>query len=270
MLQRILAHYQVTPLTKKISHFTLLATLVFLADASLAYFVPNYVESTFQSSLIMGLVMGSSSLVGLVADVVLPQLLPRLTIKRALLLTSIFQLAFIGSLLMTLFSPQLWLFFVAMACWGLYFEFLNFSTKIFVTKKVPHPMNSIAWANIMFGRSLAYVVGPVLITGVIFRGNTTVLLTVLGIALLARLLSIIFPFKATPLERVEENTVHTPHPLREFKYWSTLFKVAWPALMITFLFSVIDATFWTIGWSRFSFMPFCSYRFMWRRWFFPN
>jgi MFS family permease len=125
MLRRIFAHHQTTPLTKKISHFTLLAALVFLADASLAYFVPNYIESTFQSSLIMGLVMSASSLVGLLADLVLPQLLPRLTVKRALLLTSVFQLAFIGTLLITLITPQLWLFFVAMACWGLYFEFCH-------------------------------------------------------------------------------------------------------------------------------------------------
>lgn len=247
MLHRIFAHYQATPISKKISHFTLLATLVFIGDASLAYFVPNYIETTFQSSVVMGLVMATSSLVGLLADLLLPQLLPRLSVKKALLLTSIFQLTFIGVLLLTLLSPRLWLFFLAMASWGLYFEFLAFSAKIFVTKKVPHPMNSIAWANIIFGRSLSYVVGPVLVTALIFRGNLTVLLTVLVISLLAQLASVLFPIKPTAQEKQTENMISTPHPWQEIKYWGTLFKVAWPALLITFLFSVIDATFWTIG-----------------------
>ncbi|MFH2118205.1 MAG: MFS transporter, partial [Candidatus Paceibacterota bacterium] len=231
MLQRIFAYYQATPAIKKISHFTLLATLVFLADASLAYFIPNYIESTFNSSIVMGLVMSTSSLVGLGADIVLPQLLPRLTVKRALLLTSIFQLTFIGTLLISLLHPKLWLFFLAMACWGLYFEFLTFSAKIFVTKKVPHPMNSVAWANIMFGRSLSYVAGPVVVTALIFRGNLTVLLTVLAISLLAQLISLIFPIKITPLEQQEENTVKMPYPLKEFRRWKILSKADWPSLV---------------------------------------
>ena len=247
MLQRIFAYYRTTPVAKKISHFTLLATLVFLGDASLSYFVPNYIENTFQNSFIMGLVISTSSLVGLAADLVLPQLMPRLSTKKALLFTTIFQLVFISTLLVTLFYPQLWLFFLAMACWGLYFEFLTFSTKIFVTKKVPHPMNSIAWANIMFGRSLSYVIGPIFVTSLIFRGNLTVLLTVLIISLLTQLVSLLFPVKTTTLEQQEENIFQTPKLLLEIKYWKKLTKTAWPALIITFLFSLIDAAFWTIG-----------------------
>ena len=229
------------------THFTLLATLIFFGDASLAYFVPNYIEQTFHSSIIMGLVISSSSIVGLTTDIAFPQIFPSLSVKKSLLLTILFQLIFVGTLIATLFHPRLWLFLLAMASWGIYFEFLSFSSKIFVTKKVPHNLNSVAWASIMFGQSLSYILGPVVITLLILKGNFAVLMTILAIVLTAQIITLLFPIKNTAVEEKEEKIVKTPLLSQEFGYWKVLIKVAWPALVVTFLFALIDSSFWTIG-----------------------
>ncbi len=247
MLQVFKTAPLLTPLAKRIFHITVFITLVVLGEASLAYFVPNHIMNTFNNSALMGLIIATSSMVGLIADLTIPQLLPKLSVKRALSFTVFFQIMFAASLAVTMFIPSIPVFILAMGFWGIYFEFLSFTGKIFVATKVPRSHHSVAWANILFGRSLSYITGPIIISILLLGGEWPVLRAILGLVFGIQVLLLFLPPKTTPTEEIIEQPKEPPQIKKELGYWKTLLKTAWPAVSLVFLFGLLDASFWTIG-----------------------
>src|SRR3990167_8917597 len=80
-------------------------TLVFLEDpvwirvSILSYWVPNFLEYTYNNTSTVGLIMAFSSIAGLSVDLIFPQILKQVTVKKLILFAITASFIFSGSLL---------------------------------------------------------------------------------------------------------------------------------------------------------------------------
>ncbi len=217
---------------------------VFLADAILSDWVPSFVQEKMGGSLFMGLVMAFSSMVGLGADLIFPQLLKETTVRKLVMGALLSSFGFSAILFGSTWWPILWIFLMAMVIWGVYYELLGFANQQFVAEVVPLRSRSGAWAVMGTFKSLAYFLGPIF-SGLLIanRGERSLLMVTGGMTLLAMaaLTVMRLPNKKVKVE-VEEINVG-----REVGHWLVLLKHVWPVILISLMMGLIDATFWTTG-----------------------
>src|SRR5690349_14522786 len=95
---------------------------VFLSDAILSDWAPAYMEAELGSALVMGLVMSSSSVVGLLMDLVIPQWLKGTSVHKLTLWAIVSSLGFSATMLLGTVWPIVGVFLLGMAVWGVYYE----------------------------------------------------------------------------------------------------------------------------------------------------
>jgi len=232
--------------SQKLLHYILIITVTFLADSILAFWLPTYLQRTFSSAIIMGGIIACSSVVGIITDFLFPQLFPEMNEKKALNLTLFFMTIFIGLLMFSLNFPHWWVFILAVSSWGIYYEFLSFANKIYVTDHVNKKLYTNAWAEIDLGKSFAYLIGPIIASILLINGNFAVVSTSLMALLLAQLLLSFFN-NGKKEDKKEKQENATIEPKIELKRWWLLAKKFWPVILLNFLITSIDATFWTSG-----------------------
>lgn len=231
--------------SQQLFHFIIIIIAAFFTDAILAFWLPSYIQSTFSSALIMGAIISFSSVVGFITDFFFPQLFPNIHEKKTLRLTLFFQAVFVGLLILSLQLPLWWVFILAVSAWGVYFEFLSFSSKIYVSEHISKKLYTNTWANIDLAKSFAYLLGPIVAGILVETNNFSVLIVALLSVLVAQLLLSIFEDKIKHPEKVEE--APSIEPKLELKHWLELGKKVWPVILSSFLITTIDATFWTSG-----------------------
>lgn len=220
---------------------------VFLGDAILSDWVPSFLQTTLGGSLFMGLVFSFSSVVGLVTDLVFPQLFRKFNARKLVLMAIGANLIFSGILLWTTTWSWLILFLLAMSVWGAYYELLRFGSAQFVSDYVPKESRSGVWAVLTIFKSLAYFIGPIVGSWLaISRGNGAVILTAAGVVCMGYVVWILSNSKERQREQMNE-------PLERFDmkeelfYWKELLVYVWPVLLISLMLGLIDATYWTTG-----------------------
>ncbi|MCC6711533.1 MAG: hypothetical protein IT416_04265 [Candidatus Pacebacteria bacterium] len=235
--------------SQKLLHFILTLTTIFFADAVLAFWLPTYLQNTFSSALIMGIIISFSSVVGIITDFFFPQIFPEISEKKTLKFTLFFQSIFVGLLILSLQFPYWWVFILAVAAWGIYFEFLAFSSKIFVSDHVAKQAYTNVWAEISLGKSFAYLTGPIVASILIANNNFSVLMASFFAILTAQLLLSFFKDKKVEIETkiTPENEEINLEPKMELNHWWTLTKKIWPIILLSYTITTIDATFWTSG-----------------------
>lgn len=208
--------------------------------------MPSFVQASVNSPLLMGLVISFSSIIGFGADLVFPQLLKQVKTRKLILMAIGASLIFSGILLWTIVWPYLILFLMAMAVWGVYYEFLGFSGAQFVAESVPAMARSGAWAIMGVFRSLAYFLGPIIGSYVaINKGDNETVWVAVFCVLIGYVIWIMMGRSSKPsgtLEVVEKINI-----VQEIRRWKTLFIHVWPVLTISVIMGLIDATFWTTG-----------------------
>jgi MFS family permease len=218
---------------------------IFLGDAILSYWVPNFLQSSLNgSSFEMGLVFSFSSLVGLFADLAFPSLLKSFTVKKLILSAGFLGIAFLGMLVLGTKLPIIWVFLSAMAIWGIYYEFLGFGSQQFVADSIPLKLRASGWAVLGTFKNLAYFLGPFLAGWLIIRGNYT-LAGATGFFIVTGILILTFFGKKN--ERPISIEISEVNLWRELSHWRVLFARVWPIVIISIFLGLIDATFWTTG-----------------------
>jgi len=217
---------------------------VFFADAILSYWLPNYIQSTQKSSLVMGLVISFASIVSFGADLLFPQILRDLNIKKMVYFALLSSLLFSLSLYVALLQPFILVLLLSMAIWGVYYEFCGFSTQQFIAENVPIEKRAGSWGILSVFRTLAYFVGPLLAGFLVIRGNYLVV----SCALIMTLIGLgIFSLQKYGSNRKSKIRLDEINLLREFSHWRVLFKTVWPIVLVSLFIGMIDATFWTTG-----------------------
>lgn len=219
---------------------------VFLGDAIMSDWVPAFVQESVSSPFLMGLIISSSSVVGFLSDLIFPQLLKGLKTKKLLVMAIGTSLVFCGLMLWSTALPWIGIFLIAMAVWGVYYEFLGFGTQMFVSENVPTISRSGVWAVMSSFKSLAYFIGPIIGSYVaINKGNgATVWVATLsvGVGYIAWLF-----MGRSKKEVVVGEPVEKINIFLEIKHWITLFEHVWPILIVSIFLGIVDATYWTTG-----------------------
>jgi MFS family permease len=220
---------------------------IFFSDAILSYFVPGFIQEALGGAAIMGLVVAFSSIVGLLADLLLPQLLKGLTVRKMIFWAVMASLAFSLILIFTTWWKLVVFMLLAMAVWGIYYEFLGFASCQFVADKVSLRCRSGAWAMMGTFKNLAYFLGPLIATRIaLVGGDVSLLLLAFGLTVVGLVVFLLLNRQKTVSAEVKVNW-HEVNLLKEFGHWWVLLEHVWPVVIMSLLMGMIDATFWTTG-----------------------
>ncbi len=251
------------PMWQKIVTLSLILFFIFLADAILSAWVPGLIENSFKSSVVMGLVMSFSSIIGLGGDLIFPQALKGISVKKLLILGVLSSIAFSLSLISATFIPFILIFLVAMALWGIYYEVIGFANHQFVADSVPISMHASTWAFIGVFKNLAYFLGP-LMAGLLVSYNFRfpAYFAIIFALISAFILALSKKKQERPLTIEIEKISFTC----ELEHWGVLFKKVWPIVVMSISLGIIDAVFWTTGAVYTEELASVSF---WGRWFLP-
>jgi len=223
---------------------TFILFFLFLGDGILSYWAPNLIEKTFGSASVMGLVVSFSSIIGLGADLILPQIIKNAKVRN-LLMGGVFGVfVFALNLILGLKLPYMGIFLLAMAVWGLYYEFFAFASQQFVADSVPFRMHSSSWAFLGTFKSLAYFLGPLIAGWVVLRGEANPALMAMLFAFIG-FLALFFSKKGND-RPIEVDTTQVDL-VSEIEHWYILFRHVWPVVILSLFMGLVDATFWTTG-----------------------
>ncbi len=220
---------------------------VFLGDAIYSDWTPAFVQSSVKSPLVMGLVMSFSSLIGLLADLIFPQLLKKMS-STLMILMAIATSIFFGVLMYFSISwPTILFFLTGMAVWGVYYEFLGFGASEYVSANISSHLRTGAWSMMSAFRGLAYFLGPIIgsLVSISYGDRHAV-----GLALTFTTVGFLIWLVAKRIEkkeRVIEVEQERINIFLEIKHWGLLLKSVWPVVIISLTLGLLDATFWTTG-----------------------
>ncbi len=220
-----------------------------LFDGTVLYTAPLAMTQAGFSKTMMGLIIGSSSVFGGLFDLVISKFIKHTHFRRVYL--AMFCCAFLYPLI--LWGAQtVWIFLLAMAIWGFYFDLMNFGTFDFVGRKSKPAQHSAHFGQITIFRGLGNLLAP-LIVGIVLGASAIIDWKV--IALMGIFLSIAFSFYLlliffTTKEKHEfmANPVHKKLNLfHQIRLWQLVGKKLLPLLFITLFWNVFDSFFWTLG-----------------------
>lgn len=220
---------------------------LYFGDALISDFIPTYIQNVLGGSLIMGIMMSFSSIVGFAADLVFPQLLKKTSSRKMILysISSVFVTA--GVLIWTTHFVLPAIFLLAMGTWGMYYEFLHFGVSQFVVKTAPVTERSGVWSMISVFKSVAYCIGPLAGSWLyLWKGSTLVILAYVVFALAAYVVWYALGIK-NHLPGDHEMEVDRFDIVKEISHWIVLFEHVWPILIVSLTLGVVDAAFWTTG-----------------------
>lgn len=229
---------------KKIASVSIILFFVFLADAILSSWVPGFVEKTFQSPVVMGLILSFSSVVGLGADLVFPQILKNINFKKLLFLAIVTSMIFSSALFFASYLPFVLIFLFSMASWGIYYEMIGFANHQFVSDAIPMRMHASVWAFTGLFKNLAYFIGPLISGFIVGKSFHLPIYLSLFFSFIAFLILIVSRKRHDRTVTIEIDKISMAC---ECEHWIVLFKKVWPVLIVGLLLGIIDAFFWTTG-----------------------
>lgn len=228
---------------RKLGLFLMVMSLVYLADAVLADFVPGFLEKILGNSMLMGLVMSCSSLAGITMDLLFAQLLKNATVKKMMLVPIMGASLFASLLLLSRQWPILILLVLAMVVWGIYYEFFGFAAQQYVVEVAPPHGRAGAWGIVEMVKCTMYMLGPLVGAKLALLGDDRLLYAVIITLIVAYLIILMVKIPSKPVV-VELREID----LRaEIGHWKILIAHMWPILILSVTLGIMDAFFWTSG-----------------------
>lgn len=216
-------------------------------DGILSYIVPILVTQRGYSNTQMGLILASSSFAGAIFDFVLSRFLRRSGYLQTFLLVLLVSLCFP---LVLWSANHIFVYLLAMAIWGLYYDLYNFASYDFVSRNLEGGHNhSSQFAIIELFRSVGNIVAPVfaawLIIDQVEFSNLTISYVFLVIAAILYLFLVISsPTRHLHLPPVK---IKPPSFSQTVFLWQKIGRILLPVLSFMVTLQVFDAIFWTIG-----------------------
>lgn len=228
--------------------FVVATFLILFADAIMSYYFPLVVEANVNSNTVLGIIMGLSSLVGLICDLVFPQLFKKRSWKFLFMAGVLLSILFpIITNLGVWFSSSI-LFIAASIIWGVYFEFLSFSQQNFVVSTEPRENYSKDWGMIAVFWGVGMLIGPIvgsLLVDTNLVNSTFVIIAFQVVAFI--IATMLFKKLKDKGHKVDEPLKEHMSIISEIIYWFVLLKRIWPPILLGLMWQFINATFWTIG-----------------------
>ena len=102
---RLIKFGEIDPVWLKLGAYLSIMFFIYLSDATLSDFIPGFLEQRLGSSLAMGLVMSTSSIAGILLDLMFAQLFRGTTVKKMVLIAIGGGMLFVTFLLGVTFWP---------------------------------------------------------------------------------------------------------------------------------------------------------------------
>jgi len=148
-------------------------------------------------------------------------------------------------------AKGVWLFLIAMAVWGIYFDLENFGNFDFVGRGTGNEGHASHFGIISVFKALGYLIAP-LIAGLLI-GEATIgwqpyifSWFMIGIAFLFFIVLLIIGKRRVSRDE-NEHMRHKINVIRELSVWKNIGKLLFPVLLLTVFLNILDSFFWTIG-----------------------
>lgn len=255
---KLAAHLGMFSPKHRLAVFGAFLFFVFFADSMMAYTVPVYVAARVNNTFVMGLVISTSSMAGLLVDFLIPKISHKRNyyffIKWMLYLAVLFPLVFL------LLPEHYFSYILAMAIWGIYFEFIGFSQFSFINEMVAVNDHIKAWSVLEVFKSLGIIVGPFLASYLLdISVRQTFFVVVAGWAI-AWLMSIILRKRVNKKQpilqldtdgKVAAELQLQKNDKRDFseqmKIWLVLLGRIWPVFIFYFFFILTETSLLIVG-----------------------
>lgn len=233
--------------SKKKSVYSLGFVLFFwtLFDGLVSYATPVLITDNGISNTVMGLILSTSSVFGIIFDFVLATIIKRIDYRRIfivmLLISSLYP--------MLLWSAKTIPFYIfCMAIWGLYYDLYSFGMGDFKARSGDYSDNAENGSILSVFSSCGYLVAP-LLTSVILSTTISSKYYAIFFVLISVFLYIVFLSISKKDKSISPpNEEFVNKSLREqLPIWSKVMIHLFPVLAFTFVIYVFDSIIWTIG-----------------------
>ncbi len=234
----------------KIAVFILPISLILLADSIMSYLFPVFTEKTLTSNTQMGLVMGFSSLVGFLFDLITPKIFSKRSWGLMITCTIVSAIFFPLSTYIGIQTSHIAWFFFAAAIWGVYFEFLFFSAQDFIVSEEPKRFFQKDQGLLSSIWQLTSIIGPIIGGLLLSTSLTQFVVVVITLQLVAYGIYIIFfPHETYKEVQRERNNTNTPSlSLKDtINHMHGYLTRLLPLVILGFSNSFISSFFFTVG-----------------------
>jgi len=248
MAFRRLQYYIPNAKNPKFFYVGLLIFFFVIFDGLIMYLAPVIMTNAGISVSLMGIIVGSSSIAGMILDFFLCGVLKITHYRRMFLL----MLILAGSCPFFLFGgTTVTIYFILSAMWGFYYDFYNVGTLDFV-ERTDDPEKHVS--NFGFLRSFegaGYLLAPFIgsIVLLLFHPGPQMIIALLIPLFIAFLFYIIIKLRPI-VEKKEYDGVTRKNPLtflKEMALWEKVGIFLFPVLLLTLVINLIDAAIWTFG-----------------------
>jgi MFS family permease len=216
-------------------------------DGILSYFVPILITDRGYSQTQLGFIMSFSSIAGAAFDFLLSKYLKNTIYLKTFLL--IIAISFLFPLVLW-YSTHIFLYLLAMAIWGLYYDLYSFASYDFVSRDSHNSAHySTDFGIIELFRSLGGVAAPLIGAWILIDQINISNMAFPYIFLIVAGVFYIFLFINSPLSHFHKSSpyIRSVNSITEIKQWLKIGSVIFPVLLFMICMQIFDAVFWTIG-----------------------
>jgi MFS family permease len=228
----------------------LLCFIVFfftIFDSIVQYVTPLILTERGFSNTEMGLIIGSSSVFGAIFDFIFCRFVKNVTFRRIflfmLLICFVYPIILWG-------AKTVWIFLVAMALWGVYYDLYNYGVFDFVGRYTKKEEHSSSFGVTQVFRSMAQVVAPIIagltIVGLVTFQSISFGWIFLAIAALSFSMLLYDTKNKKPLF-IAKKRAKIIDSSKKIALLGKIIKIIFPALVMTMALTVFEAFYWTLG-----------------------
>jgi len=223
--------------------FTILFVTLF--DCTMSYITPLLLVERGFSITLMGIIVGVSSFAGAIFDLILCKIAPNANYRRIFL--AMFAASFIYPLILWS-AKSIWIFLLAMAIWGIYYDLLNFGIFNFIGRYTQKEENANNFGITQVFKALANVIAPIVVGFAVVAYVDWKSFALGWIFLAIGLLFFISLILLMKRQKVPEmkNYLKPKTISFEVHLWKKIGRLILPVLLLTFFLYLIEAFFWTL------------------------
>lgn len=216
-------------------------------DGILMYLAPIVMTRAGIPVGTVGLIIGLSSVAGLLFDIILGRMLENATYRTMffimLIVAATYPVFLFGATTITMYL-------VAMAIWGLYFNLYNMGALDFVESTSPPERYASSFGVLKVFDGLGYLIAPFIASLLLLAATTNRAMT--GWLLSLLLIAGVFFFRLISIKQKKFDTNETPRTnvyglLTEIRLWKKVGHLLFPVLLLTLTINLVDSAIWTIG-----------------------
>lgn len=215
-------------------------------DDIVQYLTPILIMRQGYSITAIGLIIGSSSIAGALFDFFICRVFKNTDFRRIFL--AMFAVCLIYPLILWQASG-VWLWLLAMAIWGLYYDLLGFGIFDYIGRHTLAQEHSAGFGVVQIFKSVAGVIAPIIIGLLIaenFNWQPFVLMWVFLFVGFIFFIQLFLAHRKYP-DIVELKDNKKRNIWAELRLWRKLWIKLLPVLSFTLFVFVIDAFFWTLA-----------------------